>query len=157
MHTISTPFDVVFLSLQTIVVLFLLLHDWINLGSLNNLAAVHSQDTLGRRIYVTLLPALPAGIGLFFSARHFAQPYPDWLEMMLWILYSVLILGMLRAWWIPYLVLPDPERAARYQVMFAGTHRFLPQHNGMAPDTLHTVFHLVTFATVAGLWLRGRL
>jgi hypothetical protein len=128
-------FETTFLALQTFVVAFLLFHDWIPLGRLNNLAAIRGQDTLLRRVFVTLLPAVPAAIGLFFSARHFGQSYPDWLEMLLWITYGVFIVGMLRAWWIPYLVLPDAERAARYQIIFAGTHSFLPRRNGMAPDT----------------------
>jgi hypothetical protein len=154
---ISDCFDTTFLALQTLVVAFLLFHDWIPLGRLNNLAAIRGQDTLLRSIFVTLLPAVPAAIGLFFSARHFGQSYPDWLEMLLWITYGLFIAGMLRAWWIPYLVLPDPERAARYQIIFAGTHSFLPRRNGMVPDTLHTLFHLVTLATLVALFIRDRL
>jgi hypothetical protein len=157
MHPISTGFDMVFLSLQAIVVLFLLLHEWVNLGPLNNLEAIRSQDTLGRRIFVTLLPGLPAAIGLFCSARHFGQSYPHWLQMLLWISYSVFMIGMLRAWWIPYLIVPEPERASRYQILFAGTHSFLPRHNGIAPDTLHTLFHLATIATLFALFVRDRL
>jgi hypothetical protein len=154
---ISSGFEIVFLTLQAAVVLFLLLHDWIPLGSLNNLGAIRKEDSLGRSIFVTLLPVLPAAVGLFYSAKHFGQLYPDWLEMLLWITYGVFVLGLLRAWWIPYLVKADPERAARYQNIFAGTHRFLPERNGMAPDTLHTVFHLVTVATVVLLFIRDRL
>lgn len=153
----STAFDTTFLILQTVVVAFLLFHDWIPLGRLNNLSAIRGQDTLLRRIFVTLLPGLPAAIGLFFSARYFGRSYPEWLEMLLWITYGVFIAGMLRAWWIPYLLLPDAERAARYQVIFAGTHSFLPRRNGMAPDTLHTLFHLVTLATLITLFMRDRM
>ena len=141
-------FEITFLALQAVVVLFLLFHDWVRLGRLNNLAAIRNQDTLQHRVFVTLLPGVPAAIGLFFSAKYFGQSYPHWLEMLLWVTYGVLLLGMLRAWWIPYLVLPDKERAARYQIIFANTHTFLPRRNGMAPDTLHTLFHLVTMATV---------
>ena len=154
---ISGGFDTTFLALQTLVVAFLLFHDWIPLWRLSNLAAIRGQDTLMRSIFVTLLPAVPAVIGLFFSAEHFGRSYPDWLEMLLWITYSVFIVGILRAWWIPYLVLPDAERAARYQIIFAGTHSFLPRRNGMAPDTLHTVFHLVTLATLVALFIRDRM
>lgn len=156
MHPISAAFDLVFVLLQTLVVIFLLIHDWVKLGRLNNLTAIHSEDTLSRRIFVTLLPAIPTAVGLIFSVRYFGRMYPDWLQMLLWITYVVLTAGMLRAWWIPYLVVPEPARAARYQIIFAGTHTFLPRRNGMAPDTLHTVFHLVTVATVVCLFLRGR-
>jgi hypothetical protein len=154
---ISAGFETIFLALQTCVVAFLLFHDWVPLGRLNNLAAIRGQDTLPRRILVTLLPAVPAAVGLLFSARHFGQSYPHWLEMFLWITYGLFILGTLRAWWIPYLVLPDKERAARYQIIFAGTHSFLPRRNGMAPDTLHTLFHLVTLATLVALFIRDRM
>ncbi len=154
---ISNAFDTTFLILQSLVVAFLLLHDWIPLGRLSNVAAIRSQDSIARRIFVTLLPAVPTAIGLYLSAKHFGRAYPDGLEMLLWITYGVLILGMLRAWWIPYLVVPDAERAARYQIIFAGTHSFLPKRNGMAPDTLHTVFHLVTLATLISLFLRDRM
>ncbi len=154
---ISSIFETSFLALQACVVVFLLFHDWVPLGPLNNLAAIRGQDSLLHRVFVTLLPGVPAAIGLFFGARHFGQSYPDWLEMLLWITYGVLVLGMLRAWWIPYLVVPDAERAARYQIIFAGTHAFLPRRNGMVPDTLHTVFHLVTLATLVALFIRDRL
>jgi hypothetical protein len=146
-----------FLALQAVVVLFLLFHDWVGLGRLNNLAAIRSQDTLLHRVVVTLLPGVPAAIGLLFSAKYFGQSYPGWLEMLLWITYGVLLLGILRAWWLPYLFLPDKERAARYQTIFANTHTFLPRRNGIAPDTLHTLFHLVTAATVLALFMRHRV
>ena len=157
LQPIHSIFEITFLTLQAIVVTFLLFHDWVNLGPLNNLNAIRSQDTLQHRVFVTLLPAVPAAIGLFSSAQHFGQPYPDWLEMLLWITYSLFLLGLLRAWWIPYLVKPDPARAARYQTIFANTHSFLPRRNGMAPDTLHSVFHLVTIATLIALFIRDRL
>lgn len=154
---ISTAFETIFLALQIVVVAFLLLHDWVRLGRLNNLAAIRSQDTLTHRVFVTLLPGLPAAIGLLFSAKYFGQYYPHWLDMLLWITYGVLLFGILRAWWIPYLFLADAKRAERYQIIFAGTHTFLPRRNGMAPDTLHTFFHLVTVATLIFLFMREHM
>lgn len=157
MQPICHTFDITFLTLQAIVVAFLLFHDWIPMGRLSNIAAIHNEDSLQRRIFVTLLPALPAAIGLFYSAKYFGRAYPDWLEMLLWISYGLFLFGLLRAWWIPYLLIPDPARAARYQIIFANTHTFLPKRNGMAPDTLHTFFHVVTVATVIGLFMRDRM
>ena len=51
--------------------------------------------------------------------------------------------GVLRAWYLPYLVYSDPVRAARYRERFANTHAFLPMRNGIRPDTLHVTFHAV--------------
>ena len=156
-YVISPAFEVLFLGLQFIIVAFLLLHDWIPLGRLNNLAAIRSEDSIGRRVFVTLLPAVPAAIALYFCLRYIGQPYPHWLEMELWITYGIFFAGLMQAWWIPYLLLPDPKRAARYQALFAGTHTFLPRRNGIAPDTLHTIFHIVLVATMIAIFLRERL
>jgi hypothetical protein len=149
-------FEIIFLALQTIVVMFLLFHDWVPLGRLNNLSAIRSEDSVLRSVFVTLLPGAPAAVGLFFSAKHFGERYPQWLEMLLWITYGVFVAGLLRAWWIPYIFKSDPERAARYQIIFANTHTFLPKRNGMAPDTLHTCFHVAAVATVVALFIRDR-
>jgi hypothetical protein len=156
MHpTAGTPaFDSVFLAAQAFVVLFLLVHDWVPLGRLSNFTAKRDADSLGNRIFVTLLPAVPAGLGLYYCAKNFAHAYPEALLILLWVTYGSFLVGMLRAWWMPYLLVPDPERAARYKEIFAGTHRFLPERNGIAPDTLHTIFHAVTLAAVVMLALR---
>ncbi len=154
---ISTSFDAIFLALQAVIVVFLLFHDWVPLGRLNNMSAMKREDSLQHRVFVTLLGAAPAAVCLWLSARRFGQPYPMAVEMWLWITYGLFLAGMLRAWWVPYLLVPDPARAARYQTIFAGTHRFLPQRNGMAPDTLHTVFHVCVVATFVMLCIRERL
>jgi len=157
-HTDSmhTALEIVSLGLQAFQVIFLWIHDWIPLGRLNEVAAVRSQDTLPRLVTVTLIQSVPWTIGLFFSARYFGQPYPDWLNTWLWITYGILFVGQMRAWWIPYLFLPDPKRAARFQVMFGKTHSFLPQRNGMVPNTAHILLHLATAATLLVLLLSGK-
>jgi hypothetical protein len=134
--------------------LFLLLHDWVPLGRLNNHAAKRRMDSHSELAWTTLLPAIPVAIGLWGTATHIATRYPGWLTWLLWITYVTLLFGMLRAWWIPYLLRAEPERAARYRLIFAGTHRFLPERNGIAPDTLHVSLHLATVAIVILLWLR---
>ena len=156
--TVSTParhnLEIALIATQTFVVLFLTLHDFVPLGRFNNLAAIRRQDSLAHSIQVTLLGAVPASIGLIFSVRSLGQAYPHWLNDYLWITYGFFFYGLLRAWWIPYLVHPDPDRAARYQVIFAGNHSFLPPHNGIVPDTLHSIFHVAVVATLILLFLR---
>jgi hypothetical protein len=146
--------EILFLALQAVNAAFLLFHDWIPLGPLNNLRAIQSQDSLFHRLWVTLLPGVPAALGLGYSLHFFERSYPEWLEWLLWLTYVTLFAGLLRAWWIPYLFRADPTRAARYQIIFAGTHTFLPRRNGLAPDTLHTLFHLACVACLLLLAVR---
>ena len=150
----SPAFDTIFLAAQAYVLLFLFLHDWLPLGTLNNFTAKRDADSFANRAFVTLLPAVPAALGLYYCAKDFTQPYSHGLLILLWITYGSFLFGMLRAWWVPYLLVPDPARAARYQTIFAGTHRFLPERNGITPDTLHTTLHAVTLAIVVLLLIR---
>lgn len=132
------------LAFQCFEVLFLFLHDWIPLGALNDLKGVSTADSLGKRVATTLISAFPFGVGLIGSIIHFAKPFPDWLFWWLWISYGILFCGILQAWWIPYLIHPEPERAARYKIMFGATHAFLPERNGIRLNTLHVIFHAAT-------------
>lgn len=146
--------EVALLALQTFQVLFLWVHDWIPLGRLNDVAAVRSQNTATRLALATLINSVPFTIGLLYSVLYFERPYPHWLLYWLWISYGLLFFGELSAWWIPYLFRAEPERAARYQIMFGNTHRFLPQRNGLVPNTAHVLLHLSTLATLILLLLR---
>lgn len=141
-----------FLLCQLYVVLFIALHDWVPLGSLNNLAGVRAVDTGMRLARTTVLSTLPFAVGLAGSACYAGTPFPPWLMWVLWITYGAALYGILRAWYLPYLVYSDPVRAARYRERFADTHAFLPVRNGIRPDTLHVTFHVVLLVAIALLF-----
>lgn len=141
----------VLVALQAFQVLFLWTHDWIPLGHLNNVAAIRRQDSVGRLIRVTLLQSAPFTVLLIYSLLFFSSGYPNSLWTWLWIGYGLLFMGELRAWWIPYLLRPEAERARRYQGLFGGTYAFLPERNGMTPNALHCILHATTLATLAVL------
>ena len=147
----------ILLALQAFQVMFLWIHDWVPLGRLNDVAAVRSQDTTARLVRITLIQSVPFTVGLVFSAIHFGGYYPGWLSYWLWISYGVIFVGQLRAWWVPYLFRPEPQRAARYQLMFGKTHSFLPVRNGVVPNTAHILLHMATLATLIVLALASAL
>ena len=134
--------------LQALQVAFLWLHDRLPLGGLNNITAIRAQNTRRDLVITTIVQSLPFTIGLVASLAHLRTPFPPWLWNWLWISYGILFAGELRAWWIPYLLRPEPARAARYEAMFGGTHAFLPRRNGIVPNTLHTLLHAATLATL---------
>jgi hypothetical protein len=138
----------ILLALQLFVVLFIALHDWIPLGNLNDPKAVREVDTTCKLLIVTTYSTLPFAIGFVASVVYARSGFPHWLLMLLWISYGTAIYGMLRTWWIPYLFVADPVRARRYQSMFGSTHAFLPIRNGIRPNTLHIMLHLVLIAIV---------
>jgi hypothetical protein len=137
-----------FITGQALVVLFIALHDWLPLGKLNNLQGIRAADSIGRLAAVTFLSTLPFAIALLGCSYFARSHFPSWLDWTLWISYGAGAYGILRAWWIPYLLGNDPRRAARYQLRFAQTHAFLPMRHGIRPDTLHVGFHLVLVTTI---------
>ena len=83
------------------------------------------------------------------SVYYASTIFPEWLKWFLWISYGLGLYGLLRTWYIPYLLIADPARTARYQQRFDQTHAFLPTRNGIRPDTLHVSFHAVYLVLVA--------
>jgi hypothetical protein len=145
MHAIAVC---VLFGLQCFHVLFLGLHDWIPLGSLNDVKAVRAANLLDKLLLSTFISLTPFAFGLAASVYYLGRPYPHWLSLYLEISYALLFLGELQAWWFPYFFGSDAARAARYQAMFGNTHAFLPARNGITPNTLHVMLHGATFATL---------
>jgi predicted outer membrane lipoprotein len=136
---------------QIMVVVFIAFHDWVPLGKLNNVAGLRAVDTSNRLVFTTAVSTLPFAAVLVPSIMFASVEYPNWLLCWLWGTYLVCAYGILRAWWIPYLGTPDPERAKRYRVRFAGAHGFLPERNGIRPDSLHVGFHALIVAILIAL------
>jgi hypothetical protein len=141
----------VLIALQCFVVLFVGLHNWIPLGSLNDVKGAHAAFPGWKLFTTTLTNLIPFSIGLVASAIDFGRAFPPWLFWWLWISYLLACYGSLKAWWIPYLVRPNPALAARYKVIYPATHSFLPERNGITPNTLHVIFDAVTLALLIDL------
>ena len=149
---------VALLALQAIQVVFILGHDWVPLGRFSNLAMVRASDTRAKLIGVTVLSALPfalpLGVCCWFGA---GAGWPGWLVEWLSWTYWITLGAVVYAWYGPYLLWHNPERSERYRVRFAGTHRFLPERHGFAPDTLHVGYHACLVATVVLLYLLRKM
>jgi hypothetical protein len=148
MHFIAM---VALLALQCFVVLFVALHNWIPLGTLNNIKGVRVEFPTGKLLLTTLINFTPFAIGLAATAFYFGRVYPGWVFWWLWVTYGLACYGSFTAWWMPYLLRPDPQRAARYRTMYAATHAFLPERNGIRPNTLHVLFDIVAVAILIDL------
>ncbi|HEY0702098.1 MAG TPA: hypothetical protein VGD60_04960 [Candidatus Acidoferrales bacterium] len=145
------PATAILIALQIFVVSFVGLHNWIPLGSLNDLPAVRAEFPGSKLFFTTLSNLVPAAFGLFCSFRYFSRGFPEWLVWYLWIFYLLACCGSLYAWWIPYFFGMGGKRAAREQALYGKTHAFLPERNGLRPNTLHVIFDVVTLAVLATL------
>jgi hypothetical protein len=136
------------LALEIFHVLFLLMHDWIPLGRLNDTAAVRAENQGSKLLLATLISTVPYAVGLYATIDYMQTGHPHWVFTYLWFSYTILFLGELNAWWIPYFRGTEPVRIERYRKMFGRTHAFLPERNSIRPNTLHVILHVLTLITL---------
>lgn len=148
MHPIAQATLVI---LQCFAALFVALHNWVPLGTLNDVKAVRAEFPGWKLLFTTLLNFMPVAFGLVASVIYLGRPYPGWLFWWLGIFYAIACFGSLREWWIPYLSQPSPEHVARYRAMHGATHSFLPERHGIRPNTLHLIFDGITVAILITL------
>ncbi|MBU9711930.1 hypothetical protein [Evansella tamaricis] len=131
------------------ILLFMIVQDWIPLGSLNDIAAIAQDRTASEIVIITLIGAVQIlilmGVVLFYMGRR----YPVWIKLWLLIHPTFIFAGALMDWWIPYFFGYGAEvRVERYTLMFGNTHSFLPPMNGIVPNTLHIFFHSLLFLCI---------
>ncbi|MGA8100769.1 MAG: hypothetical protein WB869_01370 [Candidatus Acidiferrales bacterium] len=144
----TNSWQVFLVALQVFQLAFLLLHDWMPLGRLNDISAIRRTITPLQRLVGLLVPGIPVFIALSLSLKYFGIAYPGWVRWWLRLTYSLLFLGEVEAWWIPYLFGTTAERVALYHALFVRTHSFLPPRHGIVVNTLHVVLHASTLMTV---------
>lgn len=131
------------------ILLFMILHDWVPLGSLNDVQAISEDRSFKELLVVTLVGVfqiiLLMGLVIIFMGKR----YPIWIKLWLVIHQTCIFAGALWAWWIPYFFgIGAEERVERYELMFGNTHTFLPEMHGIAPNTIHTIFHLTLLTCI---------
>jgi len=129
--------------------LFMLLHDWVPLGPFNDVEAVRQDSTIQELLFVTLFNASQILVIIVLLLIFMGKSYPIWAKIWLIVHQSCIFAGALWAWWIPYCCgIGAEERAERYQLMFGNTHTFLPEMHGIAPNTIHVIFHLTLLTCI---------
>jgi hypothetical protein len=127
----------------------MIVQDWIPLGALNDVEAIAATQSTSELITTTLIGVIQILLLLGGVLFFIGKKYPVWAKIWLIIHPACIFIGALVAWWIPYLFGVGAEaRVDRYNVIFGNTHAFLPVINGIVPNTLHTLFHLILFTCI---------
>lgn len=133
-----------------IILIFMVLQDWVPLGTLNDVLAISEARSKSELIMVTLIGVIQIIILITLAILFVGRRYPIWAKLWLIIHPTFIFAGALLDWWIPYLFgYGAEERAERYADMFENTHSFLPEMNGIVPNTLHTIFHTILLLCIA--------
>jgi hypothetical protein len=141
----------IFISLQLFILLILLLHDWVSFGPFNDVAAVHKVHTIKSIILQTCLNFIPYFIAFILTVLYKQEKL--WSRLYVVIAFTFLFIGELWAWWIPYFSGgANEEQINKYDIMFGNTHAFLPEMNGITPNTLHFILHSCTLIIALMAW-----
>ncbi|MBD8070675.1 hypothetical protein [Bacillus sp. PS06] len=131
------------LSGLSFILLFMIVQDWIPLGSLNDVQAIREEHSFNELVTVTLINVVQIIIIMGLLITFMGKRYPIWIKLWLIIHQVCIFVGVLISWWVPYFLGYGAEqKVERYNQMFGDTHSFLPIMNGIAPNTLHFLFHI---------------
>jgi len=132
-----------------LILLFMIVQDLIPLGALNDIEAIASVESFNETIVTTLIGTVQIILILTGVLLFMGKKYPLLVKIWLFVHPSFILLGAIMSWWVPYLFgTGTEEKIERFNIMFGNTHSFLPVMNGMVPNTLHTLFHLMLFICI---------
>ena len=133
----------------SLILLFMIVQDWVPLGSLNDVEAIREVHSSQSLITMTIINVFQILILLSLVIIFIGKTYPIWLSIWLFIHPTIIFIGALFSWWIPYLFgYGAEEKVDDYHAMFGDTHSFLPMMNGIVPNTLHTLFHFTLLVCI---------
>ena len=134
------------LTCSVLITLFLLLHDWIDIYPLNDLATFNKHCSLRNKILMTVFNTPFFIIYTAILLCYWSTPL-SWYGMTYLIICNVLFsIGIICSWWAPYLFGWPVEQTKELRETHGTTHTFLPAiGNNPIPNTLHIIFHLVFF------------
>lgn len=132
-----------FISLQSVLLVFMLLHDWVSIPPFNDIKTLKRFDSTRYRLIGSLVNGFfilaPLVLTLLFFQKTFI---PIAVAFTVVAFYFVLTLGTILSWWIPYLFGSSKHHKEQFE-KFKKTHHFLPlRKNHIVPNTLHVILHL---------------
>lgn len=142
-----------FIVIQGSLAIFMALHDWIKIPPFTDIEALKKHHSASGRFITSVINTsfvlFPLILTWIYSP---AMPFN--IALTLTVIYGVLTVGTLCAWWIPYLFGSSEAHKAGF-AEYKNTHRFLPSRgDNVIPNTLHVILHVqVWMCLVISLYL----
>jgi hypothetical protein len=139
-----------FVVLLTLQCLILLLHDWISMPPLNDIAAMRRTLPARARMLMVAGNLLPPLIVLVLETRLYEQPKPLGIGIY-FVAYFVITLVMIyMSWYHPYLAGATAEEKERFRAEYGRTLQLLPPRgDNPRPNAIHVFLHLIILINAA--------
>ena len=138
-----------FIILQSILLLFMLLHDLIKVPPFNDIDALRATDSTSWLIFSTIVNSFCVAIPLYLTLQLFFQSAFSCARLIIVCFYALLTFGTICSWWMPYILGSSASHKMHFH-KFKNTHHFLPARgNNVVPNSLHVVLHLLVWSCCA--------
>lgn len=133
-----------FVIIQCVLLLFMALHDWIDIPPFTNLPALRKAHPLKERLFGSIMNTTLVLIPLIITLVYLTSSPPLWARLLFVAIYGLITFGTITAWWIPYFgggYLIHGNQAGYEE--YRDTHSFLPSRgSNVIPNTLHVILHI---------------
>lgn len=135
---------IISLACSSLILLFLLLHDWIDIYPFNDLATFNQHCSLRNKILMTVFNAPFFLVYTCILLYFWSMPFSLYAKSYLIICNVLFFTGIIFSWWMPYLFGWPKEQTQELNEVYRKTHSFLPHiGNNPIPNSMHVIFHLV--------------
>lgn len=142
----------VFIVLQVIVAVLLALHDWVHIPPLTDIHVLAKAHSVRARLFGSIINTGLVLIPLIATWHYWPGPLPPWALYCAIGSYSLLTIGTIAAWWIPYFFGSSEAHKAGFKE-YEHTHAFLPRRGtNITPNTFHVVMHLFIWSCCIISW-----
>lgn len=132
-----------FIAIQSLLFLFMILHDWIDFPPFTDIAALRKAHSVKERLFGSFVNGIFVLVPLMIAVAYRDSVLPFWASLISVCIYGLITFGTITAWWIPYFgggYLIHGNQAGFEE--YRNTHSFLPARNeNVVPNTLHVILH----------------
>lgn len=133
-----------FVAVQSILLLFMALHDWVDIPPLTDLPALKKAHTFRFRLIGSFVNGSLVLIPLIITLFYLSSSLSFWARLVFTVIYGFITFGTITAWWVPYFgggYLIHGNKAGFEE--YRNTHTFLPKRGeNVVPNTLHVLLHI---------------
>ena len=150
--------QMLFIIMQSCLLVLLIIHDWIDLAPFNDLRALHAEGI--RAVVISTMTNCTLIAFALVGTLYFGMgPLPGWFSYYLFITYALPLLGGFMLWYRPMLFGSKSWNKEHFKKMYAHTHHLISgSDEDVRPNTLRLVIHffIVVNAVLAFCKVLGR-
>lgn len=131
-----------FIFLQTSLFLLMIVHDWVSFYPLNDIATLRRYHSKRELFMGSCINGGMVMVPLLISLYGYIYVFTHRMSLILFLLYGILTVGTMCAWWIPYIFGSSDAHKLGFKE-YSNTHHFLPPRGtNLTPNSLHVIIHI---------------